>query len=204
MKLILKKICHVHADVHADLMTLFSEFAPQNFDSIRYITAQQAHHWLAMTDYPTFTLLLLLAVHCTYPGVTYFGLYTVGQSVSITCTGQNPEWLDSSGTTLATGTSTSATLIISVLSDAYHGEVYTCRFSASDSTTLEQREHTIIVTSKYNYSAARMWKHKHKLHICKINYNFSLLFNYLYMFTKSFNVQCFTKCLLLFANANNR
>ena len=78
--------------------------------------------------------------------MTYFGLYTVGQAVGISCSGQNPEWLDSNGDLIAFGSSTSAVLTINPVTDAHHGVVYTCRFNYVNGTEL--RNYTVIAVGK--------------------------------------------------------
>ena len=77
-------------------------------------------------------------------------MYSVGDAVSIDCvdtTGSANlvQWLNSSGRVLTFG-STSSTLSINLLTDSYHGLVYTCRIHSSGVT--QDSNHTIIVLSE--------------------------------------------------------
>ena len=81
-------------------------------------------------------------------GQKTFGLYTIGQMVTITCTnpdGNLTEWLENTETVVSNNF-TSAALTISSLTDVYHDREYTCR--AYTSTGTEETDITIIVVGK--------------------------------------------------------
>ena len=83
-------------------------------------------------------------------GHTKFGLYNVGESLSITCsdpTASIVEWIDSNGTVITSNPSTSAVLSINQLTDALQAAVYTCRLHAP--IGIYNESHTIIVTGEF-------------------------------------------------------
>ena len=84
-------------------------------------------------------------------GESHFGMYSVGEAVSIDCvdtTGSANlvQWLDSTGTVLTFG-SASVTLTISLIADTHHGLEYTCRIHSSSAVT-QDSSYTIIVLSE--------------------------------------------------------
>lgn len=91
----------------------------------------------------------LATIHCFMAGHTNFGLYNVGESLSITCsdpTASNVEWIDSNGTVITSNPSTSAVLSINQVTDALHAAVYTCRLHVPVGVYSES--HTIIITGE--------------------------------------------------------
>ena len=83
-------------------------------------------------------------------GESQFGLYSVGESVSLHCTdtfgsANLVQWLDSHGTVL-TSSSTSVTLNINLITDRHHGAEYTCRIHSFGST--RDLNYTSIVLSE--------------------------------------------------------
>ena len=99
-----------------------------------------------------------------YLGGEHFGLYNVGQSMSVFCnTGDDTvlaQWIDDSGMVVADSTfSPTVTLKINPLTDGHHNHLYICRkFSAS---TISNTEFRIIIISKFRIALALFSKLLH-------------------------------------------
>ena len=80
-------------------------------------------------------------------------MYSAGEGVNINCvdssgTADLMQWLNSTGTVLASSLSTSVTLTINSITDQHHGLNYVCRIHSPG--VIRDLNHEIIVLSEYS------------------------------------------------------
>lgn len=81
-------------------------------------------------------------------GESHFGMYSVGETVNISCGDPNGflvVWLSSTGEVISYGL-TSAALNINSITDRHHEQEYTCRIQSPEAT--RDLNYTIIIISK--------------------------------------------------------
>lgn len=86
-------------------------------------------------------------------GESHFGLYSVGEAVSINCVDTSGsvnlvQWLNSTGAVLTFG-SRSVTLTISPITDRHHGMIFICQIHSSGAS--RDLNYTFIILSKFIY-----------------------------------------------------